>query len=534
MWWRREVQPSMPCAGYALRMGDVTARAVKRGTALSGAALASRRRSGGGGQLPKALRVGAEREWGVSLARVRVHPDSPLPGLYGASAVARGTELHFRPGGYRPQTSEGRALALHELAHVGQQAAGETAGARRAADGSVAEPRLEAKADRFAGRQLGGEFGGHQGAPDPEFSLASIPSSAPVQCNLLGRAFRMGATLWRGPIRAEGPWKNLVKNGVSVLMSEAAASNFPLKNGILGRTENLGGLRPAQFVMPTDTALGLLREAKGDPRALEDRLGLGENSLTGQRLAVMHVKEPLAHGLRKPSTRDAGASDKFVERQDGEFGETSGGVPEACTNPVPLETSYVASDGELTEFVNVEVRYIEIVQASPKGASSGLERESRAEGQRLDPSSERGPDTVQLEEFGKGRARALVSLAEYKHGTVGYVVHSLLRDALQPFQCPLLGALGPCLAEFGAAEVGLFYEGRLDGAGHMPKMLAAEWTNQNIEAFCERDTAYFNSLSGFAWLLGQALNTQSRASLMRGRRDRELSPSAGGGGLGGK
>lgn len=73
--------------------------------------------------LPPALRETMERALGGDFSGVRIHQDDS-PRAYGARAYARGTDLHFAPGEFDPDSVAGQVLLGHELVHVLQQAAG--------------------------------------------------------------------------------------------------------------------------------------------------------------------------------------------------------------------------------------------------------------------------------------------------------------------------------------------------------------------------------------------------------------------------
>ena len=53
-----------------------------------------------------------------------MHPESSKAPEVGALAYTQGTDIHFAPGQFRPDTSCGQHLLGHELAHVVQQAEG--------------------------------------------------------------------------------------------------------------------------------------------------------------------------------------------------------------------------------------------------------------------------------------------------------------------------------------------------------------------------------------------------------------------------
>ena len=65
-----------------------------------------------------------EDSFGADFSSVRVHPESSKAPEVGALAYTQGTDIHFAPGQFRPDTSCGQQLLGHELAHVVQQAEG--------------------------------------------------------------------------------------------------------------------------------------------------------------------------------------------------------------------------------------------------------------------------------------------------------------------------------------------------------------------------------------------------------------------------
>src|SRR5207244_7839263 len=67
----------------------------------------------------------------------------------GAVAYTQGSDLHFAPGTYQPETAGGQQLLGHELAHVVQQRAGGVATVQHKGAPTVDEDAsLEAEADR--------------------------------------------------------------------------------------------------------------------------------------------------------------------------------------------------------------------------------------------------------------------------------------------------------------------------------------------------------------------------------------------------
>ena len=86
---------------------------------------AGHRSSGGGRSLDQPTRALMESRFGDRFADVRIHPSSlgtePAGDAVQARAVTVGQDIAFAAGEYRPETTEGRRLLAHELAHVVQQ-----------------------------------------------------------------------------------------------------------------------------------------------------------------------------------------------------------------------------------------------------------------------------------------------------------------------------------------------------------------------------------------------------------------------------
>lgn len=111
-----------------------------------------------GRPLDGATRALLEPRFGHDFSRVRIHADveageSAL--ALNARAYTVGPHVVFAPGHYDPQTSTGRALLAHELAHVArEEAPGETVESVREV-GSASDP-AEREADAVAERALAG------------------------------------------------------------------------------------------------------------------------------------------------------------------------------------------------------------------------------------------------------------------------------------------------------------------------------------------------------------------------------------------
>lgn len=108
-----------------------------------------RARRGAGEPLPPGVAAPMERELRRDLSAVRVHTGPAADRLtrsVQSVAFTQGSDIYFSRGAYRPGTASGSHLLAHELAHVGQDAAGSPSIVGRADDPA------EAAADRVADR----------------------------------------------------------------------------------------------------------------------------------------------------------------------------------------------------------------------------------------------------------------------------------------------------------------------------------------------------------------------------------------------
>jgi Domain of unknown function (DUF4157)/Bacterial toxin 3 len=108
---------------------------------------------GSGQPLPDQLRQEMEAELQVSLDRVRVHTDSVAAKAalaVRAEAFTVGEDIFFAENAFVPETSEGRKLLAHELAHVTQSLRGRGALARGGIQVSRPNDMLEREAEIIA------------------------------------------------------------------------------------------------------------------------------------------------------------------------------------------------------------------------------------------------------------------------------------------------------------------------------------------------------------------------------------------------
>lgn len=112
---------------------------------------------GGGKAMLADVRAKMEGAFGADFSAVRIY-EGPRSEALGARAFTQGTDVHFAPGEYQPESQSGQVLLGHELTHVVQQCEGrvstttQTKGVRGNDDAG-----LEAEADEMGGRAARGE-----------------------------------------------------------------------------------------------------------------------------------------------------------------------------------------------------------------------------------------------------------------------------------------------------------------------------------------------------------------------------------------
>lgn len=90
--------------------------------------------AGAGQPLSREILAEMEHAFGADFSRVTIHTDAEAVRLnrqLRSRAFTRGHDIFFNQGEYRPETSEGRLLLGHELAHVLQQCGRKSGGGRK-------------------------------------------------------------------------------------------------------------------------------------------------------------------------------------------------------------------------------------------------------------------------------------------------------------------------------------------------------------------------------------------------------------------
>lgn len=111
------------------------------------------------GSLPSSVLGKMEGAFNTKFNDVKVHSNSTSATNMGALAYAQGSDIHFAPGQYNPNSTKGQELIGHELAHVVQQRQGRVKANTQAKGTPVNDdPRLEKEADEMGAKAAQGKF----------------------------------------------------------------------------------------------------------------------------------------------------------------------------------------------------------------------------------------------------------------------------------------------------------------------------------------------------------------------------------------
>lgn len=109
-----------------------------------------------GNGIPEPVLQKMETSFGTSFADVNVHVGGQATDV-GALAYTQGSDIHFAPGQYRPDTRAGQELLGHELAHVVQQREGRVQPNAEVAGVPLNDDKaLESEADRLGAKAAAG------------------------------------------------------------------------------------------------------------------------------------------------------------------------------------------------------------------------------------------------------------------------------------------------------------------------------------------------------------------------------------------
>ena len=99
-----------------------------------------------------------ENSFGTNFSDVNIHTNSIQAKEIGALAYTQGSDVHFAPGQYNPETQSGQELLGHELTHVVQQREGRVEPTTEVNGMAVNDNHgLESEADAMGAKAAAGE-----------------------------------------------------------------------------------------------------------------------------------------------------------------------------------------------------------------------------------------------------------------------------------------------------------------------------------------------------------------------------------------
>lgn len=291
---------------------------------------------GGGKAMPVAVQAKMEGAFGMDFSAVRIH-EGPRSQALGARAFTQGTDIHFAPGEYQPESQSGQQLLGHELTHVVQQSQGRVKATRQANGGAVNDDAgLEAEADVMGDRAARAEkvsgLGGLDSSNVPaglqffeKYGLKSLPtvnywSNVTQFDRTQGSPIQQQTT--SQPQTPAANCSNAFDDHTFTLSGQtgsganpaAQASNVSVRNLPF---VSLRGIAPASYT-PTVTIAG--------PNALNYEAGLIQNVLTGTRNAIYDTgvvisTQPSTLPIKDGAPRASGMYDvDFAENGQGHQG----------------------------------------------------------------------------------------------------------------------------------------------------------------------------------------------------------------------
>lgn len=283
---------------------------------------------GPGQPLADDIRKKMEASFGADFSSVRVHEGNAAPAV-GARAYAQGTDLHFAPGEYQPQATDGQALLGHELAHVVQQSQGQVGATTQAKgpDGGAAsvnnDPSLEQEADEQGARAARGEPARGEparGEPARDARAGAAGESTAATSTPIQRA--------TGPIQMTR-YASPADGAIAEMMTAAGITDFgPYEWSNDNPKAPMFKLKSGVAWTLADCVNRPIYEPEDPAKAVADERG--KSALVAQRVAA--ARKAI---FGKPQ----GVVDKIMEHDDGK-------TPRACTS---LAAEDAASGGHIVE-----------------------------------------------------------------------------------------------------------------------------------------------------------------------------------------
>ncbi|PKN59008.1 MAG: hypothetical protein CVU56_02635 [Deltaproteobacteria bacterium HGW-Deltaproteobacteria-14] len=235
------------------------------------------RPSGGGEVLAPALKERFESAFGHDFSDVRIHRGSAAASSVGATAFARGTDIHFAPGRFDAASQSGLDVLGHELTHIVQQRAGRVSVPQNKGLSVNIDRSLESEADLLGARAARGErvsVGGSAAgllrrqdtiqyedgagaAPATEETSESPPANAEIHIGGQKISARMPSGAQPGEVRVDfagAEWHGVTLGGARLTFDSA----WKIQRGTVSASVRIG-----EYVEADDVELSIERREVG-------------------------------------------------------------------------------------------------------------------------------------------------------------------------------------------------------------------------------------------------------------------------------
>jgi len=163
--------------------------------------------------LPNPLQSNLETSLGQDFSNVGIHTNSQKAVQMNARAFTQGENVHFAPGEFNPNSSEGKNLIGHEFTHVAQQRAGVVKPTKVLQKGVAINDNqaLEREADTFGSKAVKGET-------VSKYRGVKTSTSSAMQAKGANEPIQM---LQKTPY----PWVGMVNNALLLALRDAPGGN---------------------------------------------------------------------------------------------------------------------------------------------------------------------------------------------------------------------------------------------------------------------------------------------------------------------
>jgi hypothetical protein len=237
----------------------------------------------GGQAMPGVVQAKMEQAFGADFSGVRIH-QGPQAASLGARAYTQGTDIHFQPGLYQPESQQGQELLGHELAHVVQQSQDRVQATVQARGvGINDDDSLEREADTMGAAAARGERVGGAG---PAALAASGPESSIQRKPLGGNAnvVQMDGGFWDTMWRGAGIYLGITLKDEGSAYAKALMRHYVLGGGGEFNPEN------SSINFPTDAMWSSFMAGRPEiQRAMESELRTQAGTLAGGSSTSGHV-----------------------------------------------------------------------------------------------------------------------------------------------------------------------------------------------------------------------------------------------------